>query len=161
MAVEACTGSGKTLAFVLPVVEILARMETPLSKHQASPNHTHFARSLAATPLPLCVRRRPHGGSRDAPPRTPRWALQHASLARGTDFEYLFVLQTIAFGRLTESAWWVGAVAQSMHESKRTAPFRSREPVCRVSDTRHNLQVYIARAKNGAPILCTFLGSGR
>ena len=33
VAVEACTGSGKTLAFVLPLVEILARQETPFRKH--------------------------------------------------------------------------------------------------------------------------------
>ena len=32
VAVEACTGSGKTLAFVLPLVEILARAETPFRK---------------------------------------------------------------------------------------------------------------------------------
>eukprot|EP00959_Pyramimonas_sp_CCMP1952_P237277 4959213-Pyramimonas_sp.AAC.2 len=34
VAVEACTGSGKTLAFVLPIVEILARMDEKLKKHQ-------------------------------------------------------------------------------------------------------------------------------
>ena len=33
VAVEACTGSGKPLAFVLPLVEILARAETPFRKH--------------------------------------------------------------------------------------------------------------------------------
>ena len=33
VAVEACTGSGKTLAFVVPLVEILARAETPFRKH--------------------------------------------------------------------------------------------------------------------------------
>ena len=34
VAVEAVTGSGKTLAFVLPLVEILRRLEQPLSAHQ-------------------------------------------------------------------------------------------------------------------------------
>jgi|AntRauMFilla1563_2_1112583.scaffolds.fasta_scaffold140710_1 ATP-dependent RNA helicase DDX55/SPB4 len=34
VAVEACTGSGKTLAFVLPIVEILGRMDEKLKKHQ-------------------------------------------------------------------------------------------------------------------------------
>ena len=34
VAVEACTGSGKTLAFVLPLVEILARLDDPLTKHK-------------------------------------------------------------------------------------------------------------------------------
>lgn len=34
VAVEAVTGSGKTLAFVLPAVEILRRVEPPLSKYQ-------------------------------------------------------------------------------------------------------------------------------
>ena len=34
VAVDACTGSGKTLAFVLPVVERLRRLESPLHKHQ-------------------------------------------------------------------------------------------------------------------------------
>jgi hypothetical protein len=32
--VEAVTGSGKTLAFVLPIVEMILRRETPLKKHQ-------------------------------------------------------------------------------------------------------------------------------
>lgn len=34
VAVEACTGSGKTLAFIIPVIEMLKRLETPLNKHQ-------------------------------------------------------------------------------------------------------------------------------
>ncbi|XP_076434856.1 ATP-dependent RNA helicase DDX55-like [Babylonia areolata] len=34
VAVEAVTGSGKTLAFVIPIMEILHRRETPLKKHQ-------------------------------------------------------------------------------------------------------------------------------
>jgi ATP-dependent RNA helicase DDX55/SPB4 len=34
VAVDACTGSGKTLAFVLPIIERLRRIETPLQKHQ-------------------------------------------------------------------------------------------------------------------------------
>ena len=34
VAVEACTGSGKTLAFVVPVVERLRRLSSPLSRHQ-------------------------------------------------------------------------------------------------------------------------------
>jgi hypothetical protein len=34
VAVEACTGSGKTLAFILPLVEILARLEDPLTKYK-------------------------------------------------------------------------------------------------------------------------------
>jgi ATP-dependent RNA helicase DDX55/SPB4 len=33
VAVEAVTGSGKTLAFVIPIVEILARRESKLRKH--------------------------------------------------------------------------------------------------------------------------------
>lgn len=31
---EAVTGSGKTLAFVLPIVEMILRRESPLKKHQ-------------------------------------------------------------------------------------------------------------------------------
>lgn len=31
---EAVTGSGKTLAFVVPIVEMVLRRETPLKKHQ-------------------------------------------------------------------------------------------------------------------------------
>ncbi|KAK3274789.1 hypothetical protein CYMTET_17047 [Cymbomonas tetramitiformis] len=34
VAVDACTGSGKTLAFVLPLVEILNKLETPLKRLQ-------------------------------------------------------------------------------------------------------------------------------
>lgn len=34
VVVDACTGSGKTLAFVLPLVEKLRRLETPLRKHE-------------------------------------------------------------------------------------------------------------------------------
>lgn len=34
VAVEAVTGSGKTLAFVIPIIEILLRRETPLKKHE-------------------------------------------------------------------------------------------------------------------------------
>lgn len=34
VAVEACTGSGKTLAFVLPMIEILARVKKDLKRHQ-------------------------------------------------------------------------------------------------------------------------------
>ena len=33
VAAEAVTGSGKTLAFIIPVLETLARMTTPLKKH--------------------------------------------------------------------------------------------------------------------------------
>ena len=35
VAVEACTGSGKTLAFVVPVVEKLRGLPSPLTQHQA------------------------------------------------------------------------------------------------------------------------------
>ena len=35
VAVEACTGSGKTLAFVVPVVEKLRGLSSPLAQHQA------------------------------------------------------------------------------------------------------------------------------
>lgn len=34
VSVDACTGSGKTLAFVLPVIEKLRRLESPLKLHQ-------------------------------------------------------------------------------------------------------------------------------
>lgn len=34
VVVDACTGSGKTLAFVLPMVEKLRKLESPLKKHQ-------------------------------------------------------------------------------------------------------------------------------
>lgn len=34
VVVEACTGSGKTLAFVIPIVEILNRLEEPLKMNQ-------------------------------------------------------------------------------------------------------------------------------
>lgn len=34
VAVEAVTGSGKTLAFVLPIVEMLRKLEGPLKRHQ-------------------------------------------------------------------------------------------------------------------------------
>jgi len=34
VAVDASTGSGKTLAFVVPIVEMLRRLERPLKKHQ-------------------------------------------------------------------------------------------------------------------------------
>jgi len=34
VAVEACTGSGKTLAFIVPVIEMLRRLEQPLNMHQ-------------------------------------------------------------------------------------------------------------------------------
>ena len=40
VAVEACTGSGKTLAFVVPVVEKLRGLGSPLAQHQASPRCT-------------------------------------------------------------------------------------------------------------------------
>lgn len=36
VAVDACTGSGKTLAFLLPVVERLRCLETPLKKYQVN-----------------------------------------------------------------------------------------------------------------------------
>lgn len=34
VVVDACTGSGKTLAFILPLVERLRRLESPLRKHE-------------------------------------------------------------------------------------------------------------------------------
>jgi len=34
VVVEAVTGSGKTLAFLIPVIEILLRRETPLKKNE-------------------------------------------------------------------------------------------------------------------------------
>lgn len=34
VAVDACTGSGKTLAFIIPVVERLRRLSSPLKRHQ-------------------------------------------------------------------------------------------------------------------------------
>ena len=37
LAVEAVTGSGKTLAFVIPIMEILLRRETPLKKNEVRP----------------------------------------------------------------------------------------------------------------------------
>lgn len=36
VAVDACTGSGKTLAFLLPVIEKLKRLDSPLKKHQVT-----------------------------------------------------------------------------------------------------------------------------
>ena len=47
VAVEACTGSGKTLAFVLPLVEILARAETPFRKHSVGAIVVSPTRELA------------------------------------------------------------------------------------------------------------------
>ena len=47
VAVEACTGSGKTLAFVLPMVEILARAESPFRKHQVGAVVVSPTRELA------------------------------------------------------------------------------------------------------------------
>ena len=37
VAVDACTGSGKTLAFLLPTIEKLRALESPLKKHQVLP----------------------------------------------------------------------------------------------------------------------------
>jgi ATP-dependent RNA helicase DDX55/SPB4 len=47
VSVEACTGSGKTLAFVLPMIEILARAETPFRKHQVGAVVVSPTRELA------------------------------------------------------------------------------------------------------------------
>jgi len=47
VAVEACTGSGKTLAFVLPIVEILGRMDEKLNKHQVGAIIVSPTRELA------------------------------------------------------------------------------------------------------------------
>jgi hypothetical protein len=64
--VEAVTGSGKTLAFVLPLVEMILRRETPLKKHQVgavviSPTRYGVVLLVAflAVPFPLWW----HGGS--------------------------------------------------------------------------------------------------
>eukprot|EP00897_Mesotaenium_endlicherianum_P001756 jgi/Mesen1/1608/ME000134S00721 len=48
VVVEAVTGSGKTLAFVLPVVEILKRLETPLKPYEVGAIVVSPTRELAA-----------------------------------------------------------------------------------------------------------------
>lgn len=47
VAVDACTGSGKTLAFVLPVVDKLRELETPLKRHQVGAMVVSPTRELA------------------------------------------------------------------------------------------------------------------
>jgi ATP-dependent RNA helicase DDX55/SPB4 len=50
VCVEAVTGSGKTLAFVLPLVEMILRRETPLKKHQVGAvviSPTRYVRAYA------------------------------------------------------------------------------------------------------------------
>ena len=48
VAVQACTGSGKTLAFLLPLYELLARRETPLTPKQVGALVIEPTRELAA-----------------------------------------------------------------------------------------------------------------
>ena len=55
VAVEACTGSGKTLAFVLPMIEILARAETPFRKHSVGGIIVSPTRELAKQIYDVCV----------------------------------------------------------------------------------------------------------
>ncbi|GBG92442.1 hypothetical protein CBR_g55379 [Chara braunii] len=47
VAVEAVTGSGKTLAFVIPMVEILRKLEEPLKRHQVGAVVVSPTRELA------------------------------------------------------------------------------------------------------------------
>jgi superfamily II DNA/RNA helicase len=91
VAVEACTGSGKTLAFVLPLVEILARQETPFRKHSVGGIIVSPTRELAKQIYDVAVpflntvfkhkarrrirkRRAPRcfSSAERTPPRTPR-----------------------------------------------------------------------------------------
>ena len=48
VAAEAVTGSGKTLAFIIPILEILSRLSTPLKKHEIGTLIISPTRELAA-----------------------------------------------------------------------------------------------------------------
>lgn len=48
VSVDACTGSGKTLAFLVPLIEKLSNLDSPLKKHQV------LSRFLPAC-LPACL----------------------------------------------------------------------------------------------------------
>ena len=84
VAVEACTGSGKTLAFVLPLVEILARQETPFRKHSVggiivSPTR-ELAKQIYDVAVPFLNTVFKHGATKDT--KAPRAAML---LVGGTD----------------------------------------------------------------------------
>jgi len=54
--VEAVTGSGKTLAFVLPLVEMILRRETPLKKHQVGAVIISPTRCVTASCVFVCAK---------------------------------------------------------------------------------------------------------